>query len=122
MRKLLKHEVERRIEQTGMRPFAFAKAYGITPESLRKWLKGLRTPKIQHIQKLAKALNCDISDISEIAIKIDQDKIKRRNAIIEEMDALSVYLTDQELQAILNLVRAWIEGRRKEERKEQQES
>ena len=122
MRKLLKHEVERRIEQTGMRPFAFAKAYGITPESLRKWLKGLRSPKIQHIQKLAGALNCDISDISKIAIKIDQDKIKRRNAIIEEMDAFSVYLTDQELQAILNLVRAWIEGRRKEERKEQQES
>ena len=118
MRKLLKHEVERRIEQTGMRPFAFAKAYGITPESLRKWLKGLRSPKIQHIQKLAKVLGCEISDISEIQIKIDQDKIKRRNAIIEELDALSVYLTEKELRGILELVKTMVEIRQKEERED----
>ena len=65
MRRLKKDALAKRIDETGMTPFAFAKKNGITPESLRRWLNGQRDPKIDNIIQLAAALHCDVSDISE---------------------------------------------------------
>lgn len=115
MRRLLTQEVLRRIEETGLTPFAFAKSFGFTPESLRRWLNGDRNPRIQYIQQLSQALRCRVSDISELVIVIDHDKISRKNAIIDEIEALSVYLTQAEMQAILVFVRSLADTKRETE-------
>ena len=71
MRTLKRDELARRIDATGLKPYAFAKKCGIVPESLRRWLNGARVPKVENIQKMAEFLHCSVADISEWAFVLD---------------------------------------------------
>ena len=117
MRKLKREELARRIDATGMKPFAFAQAHGIVSESLRRWLNGQREPKIDNIRQLAEALHCDVSDISEWQIVIDADKMHQRDEQLDELRYLWTFLTDSQRQQVLALLRSIAEPKIKEEGK-----
>ena len=106
-------ELAKRIDATGMTPFAFAKANGIVPESLRRWLNGQREPKVDHIQKLADALHCTVWDISDWVL--DEEKIRQHKEQIEELDHLWGYLTKAQRTQILAMVRSIAEPAMKAE-------
>jgi len=104
-RKINREELSRRIDGTGMKPFAFAKANGIVPESLRRWLNGQREPKIDNIRQIAEALHCDVDDISCLEIEVDFSKLDKVEFEVEEIRHLWGYLPPDQRISILNLIR-----------------
>lgn len=117
MRRLKKEELARRIDATEMKPFAWAQANGFVYESLRRWLNGQREPKIGAIRRLADALHCDVSDISEWAIRIDPAKMAEREADLDELRYLWTFLTESQRQQVLALIRSIAEPKIKEAEK-----
>ena len=93
-----------------MKPHAFAIKHGIVPESLRRWLNGQREPKIDNIQELAAALECDITDISEWVIVVDRARLEGQKAQEEELLHYWMYLPEDQRQQILNLIKSIAQG------------
>lgn len=115
MRRLKKEELARRIDATGMKPYAFAVKHGIVPESLRRWLNGQREPKIDNIRELASALGCDVTDISEWVIVVDRARMAKQREQEEKLLHYWLYLTEDQQQQILNLVKSIAQGAIKKE-------
>ena len=116
MRKIKKDELARRIDATGMKPFAFAQQHGIVPESLRRWLNGQREPKIDNIRQLAEALHCTVEDISEWVHTLDLEKLDRIAKQEQELHHLWHLLTDDQQAQILALIRSIAEPIKKAEK------
>ena len=99
----------------GMKPFAFAQKHGFVPESLRRWLNGQREPKIEHIRKLADALNCTVEDISSWAHEVDKSKLAQYERELEEITGLWSRLTAEQRSAVMQLVRSMANGAKSEQ-------
>jgi len=92
-----------------MKPAPWAVKNGLNDESVRMWLKGGRVAKVGSIKKLADALGCNIEDISYWEHTVDFDSISQKNEEIDEIISRWGYLSAQQRQSILMIVRTFAE-------------
>ncbi len=73
-------------------------------------------------QKLANELRCDIFEIAEIVFIIDHKKLDIRRGKLEEIEHLSMYMTDEQIDSLLALVKSMTDEKRKQDELKQRKS
>lgn len=118
MRELSRQKLQKQIENCGLTPFAFARKYGFTYESLRRWLNGERNAKISNIQQLATALRCEIEDITDVVFEFDPTQVVQLEQDRETICGLFGYLNDDQRNSIIQMAEVIADANKKMEEAE----
>ena len=106
MRKLNVEKVCDLIVLRGRTVSEFARRLGEQQQTVQKWTSGKRNPKPANLSKIAAQLGVSVSEISTIVFDVPKDKIRELNMEIEEITGLWSRLTDDQRNAVMQIVRA----------------
>lgn len=53
-------QLKKLMNKMNMSQSQMAKIIGVTPVSMHRWMTGLRTPSIEHVEQMARALGMEI--------------------------------------------------------------
>ena len=106
MRKLNVEKVCDLIVLRGRTVSEFARRLGDQQQTVQKWTSGKRNPKPANLSKIAAQLGVSVSEISTIVFDVPKDKIRELNMEIEEITGLWSRLTDDQRNAVMQIVRA----------------
>lgn len=84
----------------GFKQRQLAALAGINPTTLNNWMRSYSYPEHENLLKLAAALNCEVSDLTEPESYQDE---RKRYLTVGQASLLNAYQTDREFQKICDI-------------------
>ena len=95
--KILTENLNGYMDANGFTQRQLAHLAGIKTTTLNNWLRGQAYPQPENLLKLAKALHCEVSDLTEV--KTYQDE-RKRYLTVGQASVLNAYANDRTFQNI----------------------
>ena len=97
---ILVNNLARYMASNGFKQRQLAALAGINPTTLNNWMRSYSYPEHENLLKLAAALNCEVSDLTEPESYQDE---RKRYLTVGQASLLNAYQTDREFQKICDI-------------------